>query len=58
MVLHTKDVAHSRAPMNRKELLASRVSRMGTPTLELFVTSYCPYGVSAEEKLFPIVKQF
>lgn len=58
VALHTKDVDHSRSPMNLKELLASRVSRMGTPTLELFVMSYCPYGVSAEEKLFPIVKQF
>ena len=58
VVLHTKDVDHSREPMNLEELLASRVSRMGKPTLELFVMSYCPYGVQAEEKLIPIVKKF
>jgi len=56
--LHTKDVDHSRQPMNLEELLASRVSRMGKPTLELFVMSYCPFGVQAEEKAFPIVKEF
>jgi len=58
VALHTKDVDHSREPMNLEELLASRVSRMGKPTLELFVMSYCPYGVQAEEKLIPIVKKF
>ncbi len=58
VALHTKDVDHSREPMNLEELLASRVSRMGKPTLELFVMSYCPYGVQAEEKLIPIVKEF
>lgn len=44
--------------MNLEELLTSRVSRMGKPTLELFVMSYCPFGVQAEEKLIPIVKKF
>ena len=58
VALHTKDIDHSRQPMNLEELLASRVSRMGKPTLELFVMSYCPFGVQAEEKIFPIVKQF
>ena len=58
VALHTKDVDHSRQPMNLEELLASRVSRMGKPTLELFVMSYCPFGVQAEEKIFPIVKEF
>ncbi|MCY3721445.1 MAG: multiheme c-type cytochrome [Candidatus Poribacteria bacterium] len=56
--LHTKDVDHSRASMNLEELLASRIARMGKPTLELFVMSYCPYGVQAEEKIIPIVKEF
>ena len=55
--LHTKDVDHSRAPMNLEELLASRIARMGKPTLELFVMSYCPFGVQAEEKIIPIVKE-
>ena len=58
VALHTKDVDHSRQPMNLKELLASRIARMGKPTLELFVMSYCPFGVQAEEKIIPIVKQF
>ncbi len=56
--LHMKDVDHSREPMNVEELLASRVSRMGKPIVELFVMSYCPYGVQTEEKLIPIVKAF
>jgi hypothetical protein len=58
VALHTKDVDHSRAPMNLEELLASRIARMGQPTLELFVMSYCPYGVQAEEKLIPVIKKF
>ena len=58
VALHGKDVDHSRAPMNLEELLASRIARMGKPMLELFVMSYCPYGVQAEEKIIPIVKKF
>ena len=58
VALYTQDVDHSRQPMNLQELLASRVSRMGKPTLELFVMSYCPFGVQAEEKIIPIVKEF
>ena len=58
VALHTKDVDHSRQPMNLQELLASRIARIGKPTLELFVMSYCPFGVQAEEKIIPIVKQF
>ena len=58
VALHTKDVDHSRSPMNLEELLTSRTARMGRPTLELFVMSYCPYGVQAEEKIIPIVKEF
>ena len=58
VALHTKDVDHSRQPMNLKELLESRIARMGKPTLELFVMSHCPFGVQAEEKIIPIVKKF
>ncbi len=58
VALHTKDVDHSRQPMNLEELLTARAARTGKPTLELFVMSYCPYGVQAEEKLIPIVKEF
>ena len=58
VALHRKDVDHSRAPLNLEELLASRIARMGKPTLELFVMSYCPFGVQAEEKIIPIVKKF
>ena len=58
VALHSKDVDHSREPMNLEELLASRIARMGKPTLELFVMSYCPYGVQVEEKLIPIIKEF
>ena len=58
VALHTQDVDHSREPMNLEELLTSRIARMGKPTLELFVMSYCPFGVQAEEKIIPIVKEF
>ncbi len=58
VALHTKDVDHTREPMNLEELLNSRTARMGKPTLELFVMSYCPFGVQAEEKIIPIVKEF
>ena len=58
VALHSKDVDHSREPMNLEELLTSRIARMGKPTLELFVMSYCPFGVQAEEKVIPIVKKF
>ena len=58
VALHTKDVDHSRQPMNLEELLGARIARIGKPTLELFVMSYCPYGVQAEEKIIPIVKAF
>ena len=58
VALHSKDVDHSRAPMNLEELLASRIARMGKPTVELFVMSYCRFAVKAEEKLVPIVKKF
>ena len=58
VALHNKDVDHSREPLNLEELLASRITRMGKPTLELFVMSYCPFGVQAEEKVIPIVKKF
>lgn len=58
VTLHTKDVNHSREPMNLEELLTSRIARVGKPTLELFVMSYCPFGVQAEEQIFPIVKKF
>ena len=54
VALHTKDIDHSREPMNLEELLTSRTARMGKPTLELFVMSYCPFGVQAEEKIIPI----
>ena len=58
VALHRKDVDHSRQPMNLEELLESRIARLGKPTLELFVMSYCPFGVQAEEKIIPIVKKF
>ena len=58
VALHNKDVDHSRQPMNLEELLASRIARMGKPTVQLFVMSYCPFAVQAEDKLIPIVKKF
>ena len=58
VALHTKDVNHSQKPMNLEKLLASRIERMGKPTLELFVMSYCAFGVQAEERIIPIVKKF
>ncbi len=58
VTLHTKDVDHSQEPMNLEELLASRIERVGRPTLELFVMSYCPFAIQAEKQIIPIVKKF
>ena len=58
VALVMKDVNHSREPMNLEELLASRIERMGKPTLELFVMSYCPFAIQAEKQIIPIVKKF
>ncbi len=58
VTLHTKDVNHSQKPMNLEELLASRIERVGRPTLELFVMSYCPFAIQAEKQIIPIVKKF
>ena len=58
LTLHGKDVDHSRKPMNLEELLASRIPRMEKPVLELFVMSFCPFAIQAEEKIIPIVKKF
>ena len=57
VALHTKDVDHSREPKNLEELLAARIEQMGKPMLELFVMSYCAFGVQAEESIIPIVKK-
>ena len=58
VALHSKDIDHSRKPMNLEALLVSRIRRMGRPVLELFVMSFCPFAIQAEEKIIPIVKKF
>ena len=58
VALHSKDVDHSLKPMNIEELLASRLSEAGKPTIELFVMSYCRSSIQTEKKLIPIVKKF
>ena len=58
VALHTKDIDHSRKPMNLQELLISRTSRGRKPTVELFTMSHCPTSIQAGKELIPILKKF
>ena len=58
VALHTKDVDHSREPMNLEDLLASRTSQVRKPIVELFTMSHCPASIQAEKELIPILKKF
>ncbi len=51
-------VNHTETIGNIKELLAHRSQLPGKVEVELFVMSFCPYGVKAEEQLIPILRQF
>jgi hypothetical protein len=41
-----------------EDILEDRVSGLLKPTVDLFVMSYCPFAVAAEEKLIPLIKKY
>ena len=52
------EVDHSRKQPNLKTLLEQRMRGSMKPQVELFVMSYCPFGVTAEEELLPFFKKY
>jgi len=51
-------VNHSQKSVSIKEMLKERTASLLSPSVDLFVMSYCPFAIAAEEKLFPILKGF
>ena len=52
------EVDHSRPQLNLKQILEQRMRGPMKPEVELFVMSYCPYGVQAEQELLPFFKKY
>jgi glutaredoxin len=50
------EVDHKRQ-MDLKEFLKAMAERSGKVKLELFTMSYCPFGIAAQRRLFPIIKE-
>ena len=52
------EVDHSRTALNLKQILEQRMRGPMKPEVELFVMSYCPYGVQAEQELLPFFEKY
>lgn len=52
------EVDHSRPQPSLKQILEQRMRGPMKPDVELFVMSYCPYGVEAEQELLPFFKKY
>ena len=52
------EVDHSRAELSLKQILEQRMRGPMKPEVELFVMSYCPYGVQAEQELLPFFETY
>jgi len=52
------EVDHSRNELSLKQILEQRMRGPMKPEVELFVMSYCPYGVQAEEELLPFFEKY
>ena len=52
------EVDHSRTELNLKQILEQRMRGPMKPAVELFVMSYCPYGVDAERELLPFFEKY
>lgn len=52
------EVDHSRPQPSLKQILEQRMRGPMKPEVELFVMSYCPYGVQAEQELLPFFKKY
>ena len=52
------EVDHSRTQLSLKQILEQRMRGPMKPEIELFVMSYCPYGVQAEQELLPFFERY
>ena len=52
------EVDHSRPQPSLKQILEQRMRGPIKPEVELFVMSYCPFGVQAEQELLPFFKKY
>ena len=52
------EVDHSRTQLSLKQILEQRMRGPMKPEIELFVMSYCPYGVDAERELLPFFETY
>ncbi len=52
------EVDHSRSQPSLKQILEQRLRGPMKPEVELFVMSYCPYGVQAEQELLPFFEKY
>lgn len=52
------EVDHSRTDPTLKDILEQRMRGPMKPQVELFVMSYCPFGVQAEEELLPFIAKY
>ncbi len=52
------EVDHSRSEPSLKQILEQRMRGPMKPAVELFVMSYCPYGVDAERELLPFFEKY
>ncbi len=52
------EVDHSRTEPTLKEILEQRMRGPMKPQVELFVMSFCPFGVQAEEELLPFIEKY
>lgn len=52
------EVNHSRTEPNLKEILEQRMRGPMKPQVELFVMSFCHFGVQAEEELLPFIEKY
>lgn len=52
------EVDHSRTELSLKQILEQRMRGPIKPAVELFVMSYCPYGVQAEQELLPFFEKY
>ena len=52
------EVDHSRTDPSLKDILEQRMRGPMKPQVELFVMSFCPFGVQAEEELLPFIEKY
>ena len=52
------EVDHSQTELSLKQILEQRMRGPMKPDVELFVMSYCPYGVQAEQELLPFLETY